>query len=162
MKQLIALSLALIMLCCVFSGCQSSQQPATEPTYNMSYGLDAMQYCLFLNKQSTTVLNQLSTHMVLALRVTNETKDNALESARNSLTAIQDARYEVDIMCPPAEYANNRVNTLRLFDNAAADIKQMIAALECTPIDSAALSALVEQMQTDFAALTAAFNVYYK
>lgn len=160
MKRFVLATLVLPVLCFCLFGCQSTNSSIPNNTYNMNYGLDAMQYRLFLNKQSTTVLNQLSTHMILALRVTDATKESTLESAKSSLEAIKAVRHEVDIMFPPANYTETRTSVLRLYDSAISDMENMILALESTPVDADALSALVEQMQNDFVALTAEFDVY--
>ena len=163
MKRILAIAITVCIACTLFVGCNgSSNETATQPTYNMPHGLDAHQYCLFVNRHINVVANQLTTQAMLSSRFAGNDLESFIASAENSLQVIIDSRYEVEIMAPPAQYAENRVNTLRLMDNARNDVECLLHELKETNVDLDAVNALASQMQTDFIALLAEFDVYYK
>lgn len=156
----------LILLCAttIFAGCDESVRDNTDETYIMIESLDASSYCLFVNKEITACTNQLSSMMLLCKNVAkdNYPASEALDSAIESFDIVESAREKVDIMTPPPQYEDNRINTLRLMENASDDIDTMINILSTTPLDTVALEDLSSVMQTDFIALTSEFNIYYK
>lgn len=167
MKSHISIFLVLMLVCGILAGCTgNTQQPANdpnEPEYIMDYAWDAHSYCLYVNKELTVVLNQLSTHMLLARQVGDGyTIDNALLSAKASLEAIRDAKKQLEIMPAPAQYVENRENTLRLVALAEQDMEEWVEILEAARVDSTKLTSVASRMQADFVAITAEFNIYYK
>lgn len=163
MKKTTALILSICLIFILCSGCVDEPEATSDTTYNMGYGLDAHGYHLFMNKEMSSVLNQLSTQMILALRAADSgNSGNALESAKASLKIMEDSYHEIEIMHPPAQYAENRDNVLRIIMNAR---KHMEAYIKDLSNDTALKSSLLDHssiLQTDFIELTAEFNIYYK
>ena len=163
MKRILVIITAICIACLSFSGCNTNNQNPTDTTYNMSHGLDAHQYCLFVNRHINVVANQLISQAMLASRYsTNNDTDSFITSVENSLQIIADSRHEVDIMAPPTQYEKNRANTLRLMDDAKDDMSALLEELKKSNIDEGKVSALASEMQTDAVALLTEFNVYYK
>jgi hypothetical protein len=164
MKRILATVASICLLCAALCGCQSTgNADPTGTTYNMSHGLDAHQYCLFVNRHINVVANQLISQAMLASRYnTSSDTQSFITSVENSLQVIIDSRHEVEIMAPPTQYAENRINTLRLMDDAKDDISALLEELKKTNIDEGKVNALASEMQTDFIALLAEFDVYYK
>lgn len=164
-KKLISLFLLILLSSTtIFAGCYESIRNNTDETYIMSESLDASSYCLFINKEISACTNQLSSMMLICNNVAKGSyhASDALESAKESYDIIESAREKVDIMTPPPQYEDNRLDTLRLMDNASDDIDTMIDILSTTPLDTFALEDLSSVMQSDFIALTSEFNIYYK
>lgn len=164
MKRILAIAASICLLCAVLCGCQAAgNADPTGTTYNMSHGLDAHQYCLFVNRHINVVANQLISQAMLASRYNaNSDTDSFITSVENSIQVIIDSRHEVEIMAPPAQYAENRLNTLRLMDDAKDDMSALLEELKETNVDESKVNALASEMQTDFIALLAEFDVYYK
>lgn len=160
MKRILIFVLVIVAL--LVTGCSQETQQPNESTYYLEHGLDAAQYCSFTNKQITAVINQLSSQMLLAIKADNMSVSDLAKGAEESLAAITAAREQVEAMHPPANYQSNHENTLRMMQNAEADVQKMIDILNVVPVDYAELSALASKMQVDFIALTSEFNVYYK
>lgn len=158
MKNKIALFLAVIILCLLFSGCASHKDSGDA---YMDYALDAHGYCLFANRELTAILNQLSTQMLMA----QEVKDgydaiSTKAGAKESLTAIQEAHERIYAMPAPDEYRTNRENTLRIIELVEQDMQSFIDVLDAPNIER--LDEISKSMQSNFIALTAEFNIYYK
>ena len=164
MKRILAIAASICLLCVALCGCQpSGTADPTGTTYNMSHGLDAHQYCLFVNRHINVVANQLISQAMLASRYNEGSEtESFIASVENSLQVIIDSRHEVEIMAPPDQYAENRANTLRLMDDAKDDMNALLEELKKTNIDEGKINALASEMQTDFIALLAEFDVYYK
>lgn len=165
MKRILICALAVCVFCACLCGCQGAgNSNSTDATYNMPHALDAHQYCLFVNKHINVVSNQLTTQAMLASRYDGSptATTDLIASAENALQVMSDSRKEVEIMAPPAQYVENRLNTLRLMDNAINNMTSMLEALKQTNVDKSDVNDFAGKLQTDFIALLAEFDVYYK
>lgn len=136
----------------------------SENSYNMDHGLDAAQYCLFMNKQINAVLNQVTANLSLAKGVLadNSQAISAAASAKQSLSVIESAKHEIEIMYPPALYEDSRQNTLRLISKTCDDMETYIDAIEDLTIDKTAIENSINALSFDFSSLTAEYSIYYE
>lgn len=156
MKRIVLLALCFVICFCTV-GCSGIMTPVEKQTA----AYDDHQYCLTMNRQITVVTNQLCTHMMLAKDISDEIRESVTISAENSLRIIEESIIEVQTMTPPEQYIENQENTLRMMENANEHMKSYITLLKSddNTTDYSHISTL---LQSDFIALTAEFNVYYK
>lgn len=161
-KKLIAVLSIICLL--ILSACAPTNNNATQETYIMDYALDAAAYCSYVNKEIDACTNQLTTLMLL----TDQVKDgeypaaDCLKSAEYAVEIIKACYEQVDIMPPPAQYADTRVNVLRCMDNSKRDVESLINELSKSPVDTKNLESINSLMQGDYIALSAEFNVFYE
>lgn len=160
MRRIFTAILVLAMVTCFFAGCQNPFTNLPDDTYFVNYGSDSLNYKLYVNKQTTIILNHLSTHMTLAIKVTDESKATTITSAEQSLSEMKAAKEVVEKLCPPAEYDSSHKQTLLLYANAIGNIEDFICELKEETLDRSKLSDLTSLMQTNFLALTSEFNQY--
>lgn len=160
MRRIFTAMLAAMMIICCFAGCQNPFSDLPDDTYFVDYGSDSLNYKLYINKQTTIILNHLSSHMALALKVTEDNKKDTIVSAKQSLSEMNAAKEIVEKIYPPSEYTDSHKHIIALYGNAIGNIEDFIAALEKETLDQSELSDLAALMQTNFLALTNEFNQY--
>lgn len=158
------LAVVFLLFCLTgFVACTPVKDPAKE-TYIMDYSLDAAGYCTYVNKEIDACTNQLTSLILLVDQVKDGEypADDCLESAKYAVEIIEACYEQVDIMPPPVQYADTRVNVLRCMDNAKRDVESLIDELSIPAINSENLETINSLMQGDYIALTAEFNVFYE
>ena len=167
MKKRTTILLSLTMaLALSFSGCGQNVigSETADHTYNMNSALDAGQYCNFINKQINAVINQLSSNMLMGNSVARGdcSINDAIATAKQSISIIESALNEVDIMIPPNQYQDTRAHTLQLMKKSKSDIQVYIDELSKSSPDKEKIYKLCSEMNSDFTALSSEFNVYYE
>lgn len=159
MRRIFTAMLVVVVASC-FTGCQNPFDELPDDTYFVDYGSDSLNYKLYINKQTTIILNHLSSHMTLTLKATDENKNDLIVSARQSLSEMNTAKEFVEKIYPPSEYTDSHQHIIALYEKAIGNIEALIAALEKETLDQSELSDLAALMQTNFLALTNEFNQY--
>lgn len=167
-KKVTAIALTTSLLFSL-SGCgdnatTSKGNNAEMTTYNMSAALDAPQYSSFINKQIDAVMNQLSSMMAIGKEVAggDYLAESAISTAKQSISIIESAMKEVDIMIPPKQYEDTRTNTLKLMESSKNNIEKFIKELNEPSLNREKIYSLCSAMSGDFTALSSEFNVYYE
>ncbi len=161
MNRIISCILALCLIGTLV-GCSNTTKHSPNDNYNMEYGTDANAYCNFVNKQLITVVNQISAHMITSMKATEVTAKSFAESVKHSLTTVQEAKHQVDIMRPASGYESKRENTLHIMQQSVDILDNLLSILETKPLNEAELDKIGEKMQANFIELTAEFGLYYK
>lgn len=160
MRRIFTAMLVVVVAASCFTGCQNPFDELPDDTYFVDYGSDSLNYKLYINKQTTIILNHLSSHMTLTLKATDENKNDLIVSARQSLSEMNAAKEFVEKIYPPSEYTDSHQHIIALYEKAIGNIEALIAALEKETLDQSELSDLAALMQTNFLALTNEFNQY--
>lgn len=144
-------------------GCNIQKGDPDKFTTDVSYS--ASQYTMFVNKQITTVTNQLTTQMAMADSIANSSNypiEDAILSANSSIQIVEECRDNIKTMLPPAEYAENRESTLKILESIISTLETYRDSLKSTPIDVSKIKDLIKIMENDYMALTAQSNIYWE
>ena len=120
---------------------------------------------MFLNKEITTVTNQLTTQMALADGVAHNSSypiADAQASIESSIKIMDECIENVDEVFPPADYYEDRENLLECMKNVKSTFEAYRDALKSQPIDTAKIEELIKIMEGDYMAITAISNIYWE
>lgn len=162
LKILAVFMFSLMLIVCMV-GC-GNETGGSDNTYSAQLPYSAQEYTSFINKEITPVTNQLITQMMMVKNVANGEgqKNDALYSAKASLSVVQDCYNAVDIMQPATEYTDLRLEVLTNLQNIEATLETYIAELEKDTPDKSILDKVSADMETQYTALTALFGVYWQ
>ena len=162
MKKVIVLMLILSSFALLLAGC--STEPEREITeegivfYDTNQSLDPLNYTLYVNKETTLVLNLLEGHMANARSVLRSKypRQDELDNVIESLDMIAEAIKSVESFNPPKEYEDDRDAILRRMGNAQNTLESYKDALESN--DDTHIESYIDVMSGDFTSLKSIFN----
>lgn len=165
--KIVTVCLSAIFLLSALAACDTNQQSNVnnKTQYSTDVAYSASQYTMFLNKQITTVTNQLTTQMALADGVAHDSSypiEDALSSVNSSIKILDETIDNVDTMFPPADYYEDRVNLLECMKNVKSTFETYRDELKKTPIDTKKIEELIDIMEGDYMAITAISNIYWE
>ena len=163
-SRMISLSLVLLTLLALLSGCGSSTDQKTAVTdegiviYDTDGPTDSMNYTNYMNKEINLVMNILSTHIANADNLTKgkyilEDELSAVIADRDKVAEAIDS---IEGLNPPSQYEDDRAVTLERLVNADNTLETYQAALEDGETD---LQDYIDLMEGDYVTLSSAFNL---
>lgn len=159
MKRLLILSVIVTVL----TGCQTTigpNDPAVMDGYNTQSSPSSIEYGIYMNKQITVYINQLTTHMsTLANQKDGSIYENELLIAEESLKILQDVYDEVSLTMPPVNGEDDHEITLICMETAIGHMEEFIEALKFGENN---LDGYANEFQNDIYGLTNMANLYYE
>lgn len=159
MKRLLILAVIITVL----TGCQATigpNDPSIMNGYNTQSSPSSLEYGIYMNKQITVYINQLTTHMsTIANTKDGPIYENELLVAEESLKILQDVYDEVSLTMPPVNGEDDRNVTLICMDTAIEHMEEFIEALKNGETD---LDGYANDFQNDIYGLTNMANMYYE
>lgn len=149
-----------LMCICAFSLCACSvvfPDEKQSETYKTQHANSALEYGIYMNKQITVYTNQLSTHMML-LQNSDNTYENILPLAKESLEILQVTLDDVIVTFPSFDAEDDRETTITLMKTAVKNMEDYIATLK----EGKSATDFADKFQNDYFALTGMANLYYK
>ena len=130
--------------------------------YSTSVSMGTEDYSTYINTQSMTIINQLTTRMDSGLNVTKDSYpiQDELKNTEASLEIINDAINNLTVTNPPAVYADTRENVLRTMANAKSSLEAYQAALQKNDKDE--IKTAINLMKSDASSLTAYIGLDYQ
>lgn len=146
-----------LILALLFSGCSMKVQPdKPDGHYATQNRLSSIEYSIYMNKQITVFVNQLSTRITVIRTDGDIANSNEKEMAEHSLSILKSTKDEVEVTYPSEGQDENRETTLTQMETAIADLNGYIDALgkgqDVDSYDSA--------FRTDVEELTGLANLY--
>lgn len=141
-----------------------------DGVYSAQTANSAMEYALFLNKQTTVFTNQLTSHMMLiantapfyqgmaGIKPESNLYEFQEESAQQSINVMQDALDTVKVTMPSIGAEDDREAMVLAMELAIEHMTGYQEALR----DGKDVSGFKNDFQNDLNALTAITNVYYQ
>lgn len=120
--------LIVCMLALLLAGCGDVEIKPDTPDghYATQNRLSAIEYSIYINKQITVFVGQLSTR-ITAIRTDNDLAgSNEPELAKEGLSIMQDARDEVEVTYPSEGHDDDREAVLTAMNTAIADMQAYI------------------------------------
>lgn len=164
-RRLVVVCLSATFALSAFTACQSNQSPTPKQQYSTDVAYSASQYTMFLNKEITTVTNQLTTQMAMADGVAHNSSypiEDAIKSVDSSIKIMDECIENVDEMFPPADYYEDRENLLECMKNTKSTLETYRDAIKSKPIDTKKIEELIKIMEGDYLAITAISNIYWE
>lgn len=164
-RKLVIVCLSAVFLFSALSACESNKPSKPQNQYSTDVAYSASQYTMFLNKEITTVTNQLTTQMALADGVAHNSSypiADAQASIESSIKIMDECIENVDEVFPPADYYEDRENLLECMKNVKSTFEAYRDALKSQPIDTAKIEELIKIMEGDYMAITAISNIYWE
>lgn len=159
MKKIFFLVIVFIV---AMTGCQKIEpnNPSMVDGYNTQSSPSSLEYGIYMNKQITVFINQLTTHMsTIANLKDGEMYENELLVAEESLKIIQDVYDEVSLTMPPVNGEDDREVTLACMETSIEHMEEFIDALRAGETD---LDDHANNFQNDIYGLTNMANLYYE
>ena len=123
--------------------------------YSTSVSMGTEDYTTYINTQSMTIINQLTTRMDSGLNVTKDRyplKDE-IKNTEASMSIIDDAINNLTVTNPPAVYEDTRDNVLKTMANAKSSLEAYRNALQKKDMEE--VKTAINLMKSDAASLTA-------
>ena len=158
MKKILLITVITLLL----AGCQNigPNDPSLMTDYNTQSSPSSLEYGLYMNKQITVYINQLTTHMsTIANMKDGPMYENELLVAEESLQILQDVYDEVSLTMPPVNGEDDMEVTLICMSTAIEHMEDFIDALENGETD---LDGYANDFQNDIYGLTNMANLYYE
>ena len=161
-KCLIVFILIVVMSVC-FIGC-SDNANNTDNTYSAQWAYSPQEYTSFVNKEITPVTNQLVTQIMMSRNMISMegSKTDALYSAKESLSIVQESYNAIDSMQPAEEYSELRTNAMTHLQEVTNTLETYIKELEKDQPDTSVLQSISSDMETQYTSLTGLLGVYWK
>ena len=130
--------------------------------YSTSVSMGTEDYSTYINTQSMTIINQLTTRMDSGLNVAKDSYpiQDELKNTETSLEIINDAINNLTVTNPPAVYADTRENVLRTMANAKSSLEAYQTALQKNDKDE--IKTAINLMKSDASSLTAYIGLDYQ
>lgn len=142
------------------SGCGASIKPDTLASgeYSTQTPMTALEYSLYMNKQVTVFINQLTTRMTIIRNMDDAQYSGEMEMANHAVTILEAAATQVSVTKPPVGYEQDRLTSMTAMRTAIDHMKQYVDALR----NEDDLKGFVDVFQNDVTELTSLANLYYQ
>ena len=163
-NKVISVALILCTAAMSFTGCsvgQGSIKPdsPSDGKYSTQYANSAVEYYMYLAKQTSVFTNQLTTHMMLIANSSDaDGYELQIKSAQQSIDTMQDTLDEVEVTAPSVNAEDDRENIILAMQLAIEHMTGYKEALE----KGEDVSGFKTDFQNDFNAITALANNYYE
>lgn len=149
-----------ILLLCTIAGCTEIKPDSpSNGEYATQNKNSSLEYSLYINKQITVFINQISTRMGVCRNISQGYKaDNEVMLAKESVQIMQDALDEVTVTNPSSGSDDNRENTILSMQTALEHMKGYVDAVE----HGFKLDGYIKDFENDFNQLTGLANLYYQ
>lgn len=159
MKKMIV-SAVLMMSIIGIAGCGEIKPDSPEDgRYATQNRESSIEYGLYMNKQITVFINQITTRRGICMSIDRGDKaDNEAALAEESVRIMQDALDEVTVTYPSNTSDDDRENTIKAMSTALEHMKGYAKAVE----DGTSVSGYIKDFENDFNQLTGLANLYYQ
>ena len=153
----------IILLCLIMIGtCGCSEIKTDSPSageYATQNKISALEYGIYMNKQITVYINQISTRMGVCRNISKGYKtDNETALAEESVNIMQDILDEVTVTNPSVSSDDDRKMTITAMETALEHMKGYAKAVE----DGKEVDGYIKDFENDFNQLTGLANLYYQ
>lgn len=138
-------------------GCSTEIKPDTaeQGTYATQTRTTALEYSIYMNKQITDFVNQLTTRMTMINNHGDSQYENEIELTEESITIMEDILEQVTVTNPAVTGEDDRESVILAMETAIEHMKNYKDALG----NSETVKGYAEEFQNDFNALTGLANM---
>lgn len=142
------------------TGCDTIIKPdsADQGTYATQTKTTALEYSIYMNKQITSFVNQLTTRMTMINNHQDSQYENEVELTEESIQIMEDILEQVTVTYPSETGEDDRESVILAMETAIEHMNNYKEALE----KGESIKGYAEEFQNDFNALTGLANLYYQ
>lgn len=123
----------LLLICCMFcmGGCTIQPDSPDDGQYSTQNRLSAIEYSIYMNKQVTVFINQLTTRIQSAHDSESFTYELEEEMTAESIEVLQDTLDEVIVTMPSTGKEDIRLSTISAMELSIDHLKDYKEKLSC-------------------------------